>query len=76
MSSLVDELAQRVRALPPEDRARLAEDLLSTLQDKPDPKVEAAWDAEMRCRIEDIDSGRVPTIAAGQVFADVRRLLK
>ena len=76
MSSLVDELAQKARALPAEDRARLAEDLLATLQDKPDPEVEAAWDAEIRRRIEDIDSGRVTTIPADEVFAEVRRLLK
>ena len=76
MSNLVDELAQRARALSAEDRARLAEDLLSTLQDKPDPEVEAAWDAEIRRRIDDIDTGRVATIPADEVFAEVRRMLK
>ena len=75
MSDLVDELSRKARALPPEERVRLAEELLATVQEV-DPEVEAAWGEEIRRRIEDIDSGKAKLIPAEEVFAEVRRLIK
>jgi putative addiction module component (TIGR02574 family) len=75
MSDLVDELSRKARALPPEERVRLAEELLATVQEV-DPEVEAAWDEEIRRRIEEIDSGKAKLIPAEEVFAEVRRLIK
>ncbi|MCX7161243.1 MAG: addiction module protein [Proteobacteria bacterium] len=75
MTDLVDELSRKARALPPEDRVRLAEELLATVQ-KVDAEVEQAWDAEIRRRIAEIDSGTAKLIPAEEVFAEVRRLLK
>ena len=75
MSDLVDELSRKARALPPEERVRLAEELLATVQEV-DPEVEAAWDEEIRRRIEEIDSGKAKLIPAEEMFAEVRRLIK
>ncbi len=75
MTDLVDELSRKARALPPEDRVRLAEELLATVQEV-DAEVEQAWDAEIRRRIAEIDSGTAKLIPAEEVFAEVRRLLK
>ena len=75
MSDLVDELSRKAQALPPEDRARLAEELLATIQE-PDLEVEAAWGAEIKRRIAEIDNGTAKLIPAEEVFAEVRRLIK
>jgi len=75
MSDLLEELSRKARALPPEERVRLAEELLATVQEI-DPEVEAAWDEEIKRRIEDIDSGKAKLIPAEEVFAEVRRLIK
>ena len=75
MSSLVEELSQKARALPPEERVRLAEELLATVQEV-DLEVEAAWDEEIRLRIAEVDSGTAKLVPADEVFAEVRRLLK
>lgn len=75
MSSLVEELSQKARALPVEDRVRLAEELLATVQEV-DVDVEAAWEEEIRRRIAEIDSGTAKLIPADEVFAEVRGLLK
>jgi putative addiction module component (TIGR02574 family) len=75
MTDLVDELSRKARALPPEDRVRLAEELLATVQEV-DAEVEQAWDAEIRRRIAEIDSGTAKLIPAEEVFAEVRRLLR
>ncbi len=74
MSSLIEELSQKARALPAEERVRLAEELLATVQEV-DPEVEAAWDDEIRRRIAEIDAGTAKLIPAEEVFAEVRRLL-
>lgn len=76
MSSIVDEITEKARSLPAEDRARLAEDLLSTLQEDVAPEVEAAWDVEIRRRLDELDGGKAKLIPAAEVFAEVRRMLK
>ena len=75
MSSLIEELSRKALALPVEDRVRLAEEILATVQEA-DTEVEAAWEEEIRRRIAEIDSGRAKLIPADEVFAEVRRLLK
>ena len=75
MPSLIDELSQKARALPPEERVRLAEELLATVQEC-DDEVDAAWDEEIKRRIAEIDAGTAKLIPAEEVFAEARRLLK
>jgi putative addiction module component (TIGR02574 family) len=57
-----------------QQQVRLAEELLATVHE-PDDEVEAAWDEEIRIRIDDIDAGTAKLIPAEEVFAQVRRLL-
>jgi putative addiction module component (TIGR02574 family) len=75
MSSLIDELSRKARALPPEERIRLAEELLSSVQDS-DEEVEAAWAEEIERRLEEVENGTAKLIPAEEVFAEIRRLLK
>jgi len=74
MSDLVEELAQRGLALSPEDRARLAERLLDSLQDPALAKIEAAWDEEIERRVVVYERGEVETFEATDVFAEARRI--
>lgn len=74
--TLTDELSLKARALPAEERARLAEDLLASLHESPDPEIEAAWDEEIRRRIQEVESGAVELVPAEEAFAEVRRLLR
>ena len=76
MSTIVDELTLKARTLPAEDRARLAEDLLSSLHEEADPAIEAAWDTEIRRRLDEVEAGTAKLIPAAEVFAEVRRMLK
>jgi putative addiction module component (TIGR02574 family) len=72
MPDLVAELSEQARALPPGDRARLAEAILTSL-DPAESEVEAAWDTELRRRIDEIDRGTVQLVPAGEAFAQVRQ---
>ena len=75
MSTLVEELSQKALTLPPEERVRLAEQILSTVQ-AIDAEAEAAWDEEIRRRIAEIDDGTAKLIPAAEVFEQVRRLIR
>ncbi len=76
MSTLVDELSARAKALPAEDRARLAEELLESLQGEADGEAEAAWVREIERRVSEIESGSVPLIPSEEVHAEARRLIR
>ena len=56
-------------ALPPDERAQVANAVLASLDDPADDpaEVRTAWTAELRARIDDIRSGRVQPIPLGQV---------
>ena len=74
MTDLVAELAQRSRTLPTEDRSRLVELLLETLHESPVSEIEAAWDTEIRRRVDAYERGEVETYSADEVFAEARRI--
>lgn len=76
MTDLVSELSERARRLAPEDRARLAEELLASLQADIEPEIDAAWDEEIRKRIAEIESGAVKLVPADEAFARARRALR
>jgi len=76
MSTLVEELSARAKTLSAEDRARLVEELLDSLQGESDTEVENAWDREIERRVAEIESGAVKLIAAEEVHAEARRLIR
>ena len=73
MRDLVEDLSQRARALSPEDRAQPAEKLLESLHEDTDPDIEAAWDAEIRRRVAEVESGAVKLVPAEEVFDEIQR---
>ena len=75
MSTLIQELSQKARALSPAERVQLAEELLSTIQPH-DPAVEAAWGDELQLRVTEIESGTAKLVSADEVFEQLRRIVK
>ena len=74
MADPVADLVERAKSLEPEDRVRLVELVLDSLHDEPIAEVEAAWEGEIRRRVEAIERGEVKTFAAEDVFAEARRI--
>jgi putative addiction module component (TIGR02574 family) len=74
MSVTIEELVQQARQLPPEERARLADILLESLQEVPSAEIEAAWDREIEARIAAYERGESKTYPAEEVFAEAGRL--
>ena len=69
-----DALAGQLLALPTDDRARLAELLLASLEGR-DAGAADAWEKEIARRSADLATGRVAGIPADEVFAEVQRQL-
>ena len=76
MTTLVEELSAQARTLPPEDRARLAEDLLASLQEDCETEAEAAWDIEIERRVSEVRAGTARLIPAEDVDAEARRIYR
>lgn len=62
MSEIAQKLLHDALTLTPEERARIAASLIESLEDATDRDVDAAWRAEIRRRLQQIDSGEVETI--------------
>jgi hypothetical protein len=62
--------------LPTADRARLARELLESLESLPSSEVESLWLEEAARRADQIDSGAVALIPADEVSRKARTLLK
>ena len=73
---MIEELSVRARALPPEDRARRAEELLASLQDDPESEADAAWDLEIRRRVEQVKNGTAKLVSAEDVHAEPRQIYR
>lgn len=69
---LVEELCRRARDLSPEERVGLAEEILATVHEV-DDDVDAAWGAEIKRRIAEVENGTAKLIPAEEVFAGLRR---
>jgi putative addiction module component (TIGR02574 family) len=62
--------------LPREHRARLAAELIASLDGVPDAGVEAAWDEEIERRIQRADQGEVQLLDWNDVKSEVAQTLK
>jgi putative addiction module component (TIGR02574 family) len=57
-----EELLAQVLRLPRQDRARLAEELLASLEEADDAEVAAAWAPELERRSREVADGKVQTV--------------
>jgi putative addiction module component (TIGR02574 family) len=69
MSERAAAVLSEVLAWPAEQRGDLAARLLESLDPGADPDADAAWDAEIRQRLNDIQSGQVTPVP----WAEARR---
>ena len=76
MPDQVTELVKRGRALAPEDRERLVDQLLESLNEPAASELNAAWEAEIEKRLAEYDRGEAQAVDAEAVFAKARRIAK
>ena len=75
MTQEAHELLQKALALPENERAELAGNLISSLDTTVDPDVDAAWQAEVARRAQEVELGEVKTVPWEVVRQKGRSLL-
>jgi len=71
MSRTAQEIFEDARQLPPDEVDWLVESLLIKEQSGLQAEIEAAWDGEIKRRLDEIDSGAVELIPGEQVRAEM-----
>jgi putative addiction module component (TIGR02574 family) len=69
MSRTAAEILEEARQLSPGDQDWLVESLLIKDKDESAEEVEAAWDSEIKRRLDEIDSGAVEMLPLEEVLA-------
>ena len=68
MSTKTKEILNQALELPPIEKARLVDCLLSSL-DKPDEAIDGLWRQEVEKRVEGYQSGKLPSVSLQQVLS-------
>jgi putative addiction module component (TIGR02574 family) len=72
----IETLRYEAMLLPPQERAQLAEQLLSSLDMLSESEIEQLWLQEAARRAEEMDKGLVQRISADVVYQEALALLK
>ena len=75
MSSNADTILGTALALPPDERAWLAEELIASLDQSRNAETEAAWATEIERRIEEVKSGEAETATWEEARSRIRSKL-
>jgi putative addiction module component (TIGR02574 family) len=76
MASPARQIESKALQLSPHERARLAERLISSLDDERDADVEAVWVREAERRLDELRAGKVKGKTAASVFRKARAALR
>lgn len=76
MPDTAAELAKRGKRLPREERERLVDELLESLNEPAATELDAAWHAEIERRLAAYDRGEAVALPAEEVFARARAIAK
>lgn len=76
MSRTADEILNEAKTLSADDRARLAEELLRTIELPDQAEIDAAWAREAEDRLEKFRSGQTTAIPVEQAIEELRKELR
>jgi putative addiction module component (TIGR02574 family) len=71
-----DQIIREAMALPPQQRAELAEKLLSSIGDAEQEQIDSAWVEEIERRIDAYEAGSEKSQPADEVFRTIRDRLR
>jgi putative addiction module component (TIGR02574 family) len=76
MPKTLKDIENELLQLSSQERAFLADRLLSSLDENTLTEIDAAWIAEAECRYQAYKEGKRSAVAAKDVFAEADRILK
>lgn len=74
MTAPLETISDQALDLPPAERLSLARTLIESVEGTEDASFEAAWDEEIRERLERFRSGENPGVPAAEVFRRLREI--
>lgn len=69
----IEQLEREALALPPEQRAELADRLVESLDAEQVSRIDQLWAAEAKRRRDEVRAGNVKTVSGDEALAQVRR---
>ena len=72
MTETAEKIKSELSRLSLQERAELAHFLIHSLDEEVNADAEAAWDAELAQRLDEIKSGKAVGEPADKVFAEIR----
>lgn len=75
MKTPVDKITEQALALSPEERAQLVDRLAESLDPQLADAYQAAWAAEARRRLEELQAGTIRPVSLSKALAMVRKRL-
>jgi putative addiction module component (TIGR02574 family) len=75
MAATLNQVVQAARSLSPEQRGELLAELIRDLDavySEPQEDIDSHWSKEIARRLEDIDSGKIRSVPAEEVFERLR----
>jgi putative addiction module component (TIGR02574 family) len=72
MSLTQEQILEAALALPRESKLKLAEQILDSVDRVDSAEIDAAWVAEAKRRLEELDRGDAHTVPAEEVLARIR----
>ena len=72
MSAMFYNFLTKALELPKDERAALAHELISSLDEEKESDVQNAWDMEIERRVSEIKAGKAPGRPAEQILAEIR----
>lgn len=76
MATTIEQIEHDLLKLPKQERAFLADRLLSSLDGEVLSEIDAAWVAEAEHRFEEYKSGKRRVVSAEDVFTEAERVVK
>lgn len=76
MNRSASEVLDAALALPEEDRGKLADKLVESLDGDLDPDAESAWAAEIERRLSRIDAGEAKMLSRDEAVARMHRAVR
>ncbi len=73
MTGQASRVLEQALALPPEDRARVADELLSSLDPPDQRRIDALWALEAEDRLDAYERGEMEAFPAEQVLDELRK---
>jgi len=72
MSTRTTEILREILAMPPEERAELADDILASLEPA-DDRIMTLWAAEAEDRVAAFERGEIEAVSSDTVFDEVEQ---